>query len=383
MSHTDVTSQDEQDAVQRKKKDQGQHECEVLGRGCEIAEIEYAWNNCTKNHGHSTFIPAPEFCLDHLPEGCRYQWMLDFMKIIIALTVRLRVYYTSWERPLGYTFSQYRGSSILHTGSGWVYKVKSGKGPCPCPECAQSSTPSQRWYVICVRTACHVVYNSEEAQHTQIDFFYDNERSRMEGRMKTHPGRDVLKKDEDLDICCFDIVTHDEMLATQLKLVVEQVDNFKFDDCEMFNSKDQYVCIAVSHPHGQPKHVTVGERKLWPGLKYRWFSRKCIYTTDTCPGSSGAPVITFESLKIGLVALFSSMKCRLKFWAPHSEYLEDFKVNKSGNGSPFCGPQLRNSEIWDKKFWEDTIEYFNLHDSKDLDLYLEIAKHILAGIYGI
>ena len=134
----------------------GNHECEVLGRGPEATESAYAWKNCTKNPGHSQFIPAPEFCLDHLPKWCADPTVVECVRAISALTVRLRVNYTSWGRPDGYSFANHRGSNILHTGSGWVRDIKVGSGPCRCPECQQSSFPKQVWYEVHLETACHV-----------------------------------------------------------------------------------------------------------------------------------------------------------------------------------------------------------------------------------
>ena len=59
------------------------------------------------------------------------------------------------------------------------------------------------------------------------------------------------------------------------------------------------VIVVVSHPHGQPKQVSVGD---WvrsrnvvvrPGRQGGQIHQWCEYATDTCPGSSGASVLVF------------------------------------------------------------------------------------------
>ena len=195
----------------------GNHECEVLGQGPEATESAYAWKNCTKNPGHSQFIPAPEFCLDHLPKWCADPTVVECVRAISALTVRLRVNYTSWGRPDGYSFANHRGSNILHTGSGWVRDIKVGSGPCRCPECQQSSFPKQVWYEVHLETACHVVYNTEEAQATKADFFYDDERSREEGWAETIHAVGTTTRDEETDTSTLLCVTHDQALVETLQ----------------------------------------------------------------------------------------------------------------------------------------------------------------------
>ncbi|RUS85251.1 hypothetical protein EGW08_007012, partial [Elysia chlorotica] len=145
-----------------------------------------------------------------------------------ARTVRLRVHYTSWDRPDGYSFSGHRGSDIPHTGSGWVRNVDIVHGPCPCPECSQSSAPSQDWFRLHVETACHVVFNTEEARATKVDFFYDDAKSRVEEKMQTIRAIKILLQDEKADTCTLVCATHSQLLGSELLQCLKETEKIKF-----------------------------------------------------------------------------------------------------------------------------------------------------------
>ncbi|GFN96477.1 hypothetical protein PoB_002298300 [Plakobranchus ocellatus] len=309
----------EYDPIQRKKNDQGNHECEVLGRGPEAAEVANLWDNCTKNPGHTKFIPVSEFCVDHLPECCRNISLLQYIQTICDLTVRLRVTYTSCGRPKNYPFSKYGGSDIQHTGSGWVYDIKLGAGSCPCPGCSRSTSPSPIWYKVYIRTACHVVYDAEESRKTMVDFFYDDENSRALGKMKTFWGKGVAAENDDSDSCIFFFATHDQTLADQLLLRRKQlIENQVLEHLD-HSRLHPFHCFIVSHPHGQTKKISVGRVSLKENEMYTSPTR-IDYITATCTGSSGAPVL--------ICTIIDSFQMR---WiaAPHSQWRKEMAINQS------------------------------------------------------
>ena len=160
-------AQEAPDLVNGKKDSQGYHEVEVFGPGPEAAESGYRWKKCTKNPGHASFIPVSIFSPEHLPLRYRTPEVLDYLRALMILTVKLRVTFTSCARPEGYPLFDKRGSDNPHCGSGWVCGVVIGRGPCPCTVCVGSSSPCQEWYEVYITTVCHVVYNSEEAT---VDF---------------------------------------------------------------------------------------------------------------------------------------------------------------------------------------------------------------------
>ncbi|XP_059162441.1 uncharacterized protein LOC131945845 [Physella acuta] len=139
---------------------QGNHECEIAYGG--EADLHKHLIDCKKNPGHVNFIPVNDFNLDHLPSRYRDVIMLELIKALSALTVLIKVNYTSLERPESvpcfpgqYPFYNTRGSEVLRTGTGRVcgvvkYTESDNKGTCPCGKCQHSDTPSKVWGEISV-----------------------------------------------------------------------------------------------------------------------------------------------------------------------------------------------------------------------------------------
>lgn len=289
------------DTAERKRNDQGFHECEVYSTLLpEAAESCRSWSACSKNPGHAGFIPYPEFRLESLPENRQTQEMLNRVRELADRTVRLRVGYTSRARPDGYAFSNFRGSDIVHTGSGWMDHVrKITDHPCPCPKCAESrSSPHRTWFTVWVFTACHVVYNVEEARASQVDFFYDDEQAWLGGKVKTVWAFDMTFQDPVRDVCILACATHDAELAQRLDqlcpfLNVSRQPCFMTPDLKIKDESDRARhCVIVSHPHGCPKQVTLGEIT---GVENTGSWEVLGYSANTCPGSSGAAVLLLDS----------------------------------------------------------------------------------------
>ncbi|GFN96485.1 hypothetical protein PoB_002299100 [Plakobranchus ocellatus] len=310
----------ESEAAKKKKNDQGFHECEVFRASVDAFESAFAWEKCTKNPGHENFIPIAEFSMSLLPTQYQSLAVMGCITNVAKCTTRLRVSYTSWERPDDYTFAVARGTKIPHTGSGYVYRITPGKGLCPCPDSHGSA--ESNWWKIYVQTACHVVFNTEEAKATKVDLFYDDEKACVDGRMKTMQGMEVLEKSLLGDRCELVCFTHDSVLVKELQSLMEQSRHSFHALChEQDNRVIPDLCVAVSHPHAQPKQVTLGKvtsRNKLCGIGRRTFS----YNTDTCRGSSGAPII----MPLGAIIIKSP-------WvAPHSTTTDDGKLNMSGVG---------------------------------------------------
>ena len=112
--------------------------------------------------------------------------------------MRLRVSYITPDRADDDPFSDLRGSGDVRTGSGIVTGIYADAGDCPCSECAEDSPTSRfsscYWFMY-VRTVNHVVYNTREAVDTQVDLFYDDDSSDVDGRMRSFWGHDVVTTD--------------------------------------------------------------------------------------------------------------------------------------------------------------------------------------------
>ena len=265
----------------------GLHECEVFEDGSDVMEGNMSWASCQKNPGHPSFIPYPDFRVEHLPEEWRSQDVFKQVSELAERAVKLRVGYTSMARPEGFPFYNVRGTSVIHTGSGWIEHVVSRSDtPCPCLDCARNDSPHQgEWLEVNVVTACHVVYDAEEARSTLVDVHYNTKASRRNGTMKTIRAYDVLKSDALEDACVLVCAAHDLaniQLSFPLKVSLQPTPDLKL--------KRDDPCLVISHPHGHPKQITVGKVKDADPSRPEGL---ITYSSSTCRGSSGAPVIAF------------------------------------------------------------------------------------------
>ncbi|KAI8761526.1 hypothetical protein BgiBS90_030558 [Biomphalaria glabrata] len=262
--------------------------------------------NCKKNPGHREFIPVDTFTLKHLPEGFQDNVLYDLIKATADLTVRVNVTISSPRRPefwpettQPYPFSNMSKRSNLRTGSGRVRDVNKyqdgeiqGGGfgfnaytKCWCRKCEVSDSPSNVWWEFDVSTATHVVFDDIEANHTTLRLFYDKYESPVVNVDKVS----VVDVNIKYDSCCLKCVTCDKNVGNKL---MEMFKNFKNSWGKVWNnytdSRPKHkLTFIVSHPHGCSKEVSVGQ---WKDI--RNMGRRCqlIYTTCTCPGSSGAYV---------------------------------------------------------------------------------------------
>ncbi|RUS88786.1 hypothetical protein EGW08_003416 [Elysia chlorotica] len=326
----------------------GQHECEILGPGLEGAESAANWKRCKKNPGHKQFFSVQDFRDNqrtrfHTDKECeemlaridltvklRVNWtslnrpdddgfsalrgadhkqffsVQDFrdnhltrfhtdkereeMLARIDLTVKLRVNWTSLNRPDDDGFSALRGAELCRTGTGFIRYIGDpvSNKPCPCSEC--DGKTKRKFWSLNVRTVHHVVFDKEEANKTKIDLFYDDESSTSDGRMKTLTALEHGWATPNKDFCDLFCVTHDETVGERLESARKCLKLGEQNVLGLFplGKKNPDTVMIVSHPHGQPKTVTIGERRESE-------ERANIeYDTPTCPGSSGAPVFLFD-----------------------------------------------------------------------------------------
>ena len=220
----------------------------------------------------------------------------------VDLTVRIRVSRTSRARPADDVLSNCRGDDRLRVGTGFVWRARSNTNkPCPCEEC--DGKIMRKHWTFYVRTAQHVVYNTEEAQGTRIDLFYDDENSLENKQAVTVFASRVVWSSAGCDVCHMECVTHDEKIGERIESLLRRVLSLFYCNTycsfspKMLAPSDRYKelltggchdhAMIVSHPHGRPKQITVG--KVRGGLKRD--HRYVEYYAATCPGSSGAPVI--------------------------------------------------------------------------------------------
>ncbi|GFS27906.1 hypothetical protein ElyMa_005316100 [Elysia marginata] len=307
------------DSDERKRRFLCHHECEVFsGSEHEAAESERNWNGCEKNPGHKQFISAQNFTENYLPR-LQSDQKRGMLKNLIDLTVRLRVSCTSLHRPDDDDLAAHRGTGKLRTGTGFIYDVHDPDYNKPNLLNEGLGNETKKHWRFYVQTACHVVYNTEEAKETKVDLFYDENSCERDGRMKSVWGVRVINSTPGIDWCSMLCETCDEDLGKRIesavrcrfyddKLKPEDIFDLGLLKLQHYDEKCQPVVI-VSHPHGQPKQITVGELKTWQRssikhqvlikkkgcYEYDWVDEGRVeYTTPTCPGSSGASVLVWD-----------------------------------------------------------------------------------------
>ncbi|XP_059146774.1 uncharacterized protein LOC131934709 [Physella acuta] len=278
----------------------GNHEAEMCYGG--EADLHKHVTGCKKNPGHKGFIPLKYFNASCLPS--RYHdddLMSETIKTLAALTVQVKTKFTSLERPEFYPGTQVpypcykdRGSHVMRLGTGRVYEVSKytesdRKGTCRCAKCQVSATPSKVWGMVRVVTAKHVVFDDSEARQTRCVLGFDDNKSPV----VSLDGWEVSGvADIEKDLCWLRYVTCDLELLDELGKMWQ-----RFDDLcrEVRNKYERFadvdkLTVIVSHPHGCPKQVSVGQwthkHERGNGITYARYW----YTTCTCPGSSGAAV---------------------------------------------------------------------------------------------
>ncbi|KAK0068034.1 hypothetical protein Bpfe_002875 [Biomphalaria pfeifferi] len=235
-------------------------------------DFESSEKTCTKNYGHPGFIPVTELKTSHFPEEYQDQDLVDTIKLLGDLTVKIIV----------------TVSDKVKIGSGRIFELTKStqKGTCPCSDCRNNSKHTQNWWEIVVLTSIHVVNNKEDAENTKCRLFYDTEDSslvNLEGAMVENSSQNKNNQ-----ICRLICVTCDEVLSNRIDdLLKKFIENYEkvFDKFWDVKNSEKLVVI-VSHPHGTPKKVTIGKsderKKISDGHSV------LTYSTNTCPGSAGA-----------------------------------------------------------------------------------------------
>ncbi|GFS00428.1 hypothetical protein ElyMa_006398600 [Elysia marginata] len=271
----------------------GRHECAIFSsREHKAAESCHSYENCEKNPGHENFISAPDFKDNYLPR-LQSEEQREMFRFMIDRTVRLRVNCTSQDRPDDDAMAEDRGTRKMRVGTGsvWIVEEPKYEEPCVCLKC-HGKVARKQWR-FGVMTAQHVVYNTEEAKKTQIDFFYDDDSCKSDRRMKSAWGVEWRESRPDRDWCEMLCVTCDKDLGERIEkfgsryLLNYELTHQVLSQLGLLPSGDEdcLPVLIVSHPHGQPKKITVG--KLTHGDRK---NPRVDYNNPTCPGSSGAQV---------------------------------------------------------------------------------------------
>ncbi|KAK6991315.1 STE20-like serine/threonine-protein kinase isoform X2 [Biomphalaria glabrata] len=285
----------------------GQHEHQITKNG--ETDLQMCKALCKKNPGHVNLIQLDKFAIEHLPEGYRDIKVVEYVKAVASVTVKVSVTKTSpyrleyWpDTQIPYPLYDTRGQSDLRTGSGNIYFIDSYSDTvhplkiCPCYKCKISDEPSKIWWKIFVKTAANLVFDYVEAQETSVTLFYDYENSQSITLDKIFEQAIYIKKDS----CDLAFVTCDRDKREPLRRLEEMHRYFNLaqsimkDFSQPINGSN--FIFTVSHPHGCCKMVSLGQLKE----KYKMKNSDCkfIYTASSCPGCVGATVIIIGYPKV-------------------------------------------------------------------------------------
>ncbi|CAG5116466.1 unnamed protein product, partial [Candidula unifasciata] len=179
----------------------------------------------------------------------------------------------------------------IRCGTCFVQKIeKFANTSCPCPEC--QGHRNTKWGKVTLTTALHVLKDEADASKCTVRFFIDSEDSTDQGKiiygLKSH-SRDVTG-----DWCALVCATHDLDLLTLLEDKLKEYWKLGRALKDKYQKESEnLVVVVVSHPHGGPKRISLGEAKVKDlAREVREDQDWCYYSYDavTCDGSSGAPV---------------------------------------------------------------------------------------------
>uniref|UniRef100_A0A2C9LSK0 Uncharacterized protein n=1 Tax=Biomphalaria glabrata TaxID=6526 RepID=A0A2C9LSK0_BIOGL len=247
--------------------------------------------NCTKNKGHSNLIPIEDFSVDDLQFNFRQKELVELIKLLGYLTVKVTVPYCSPERP---NKRRPCNENSPRIGTGKICDVRkvtslSRDERCPCSSCASSGNPANSWAEIKIVTSSSVVFDDDEGRHATCLFGFDNADS--QGVPLEGVGIATLEK----EICHLQCVTHDLQLADELasNLMAYKSGRVRFFNDYKDSNVETKLIAVVSHPHGQFKHVSI---KVDPSTDQDVSpSKKNVL--DTCEGSPGAPAYILDKDK--------------------------------------------------------------------------------------
>ncbi|KAH9500189.1 hypothetical protein Btru_077442 [Bulinus truncatus] len=300
----------------------------------EIYDYEYDWfsnavksdGECTKNPGHYGYFNLSNLRPEQLPSSVRCPEMVTILKLLGDLTVRLSVSHSSQDRPPGYSNSGHEASDP-RMGTGFIFhqpgqetdqyvqmlrkdKLKNAK-----ISGIKKLVPFRKKSgFVYIQTNRHVVFDNKEAAATTVEVM-DGSSERNVVKLK---GKFVLFSkafgQSDVLLVC---KCNDLNLLKRLNKTRQELLNL----AENLPKKAKLVMMKkvflVQYPHGKNQVVSYGDSVV---VKYEVKKEKnangnqlvkltgqqqvpsdvknvlksLFYVADTCPGSSGAPVIKFK-----------------------------------------------------------------------------------------
>ncbi|XP_013073948.2 uncharacterized protein LOC106060563 [Biomphalaria glabrata] len=250
--------------------------------------LQSVGRKCLKEKDHDKFISFNELSISDFPEPYRHLNFLTLARSLGDLVVKIELSKTSPDRPNN--FPRY-----CRFGTGKITFSKIIKGTksrhCICRDCRTSSEPQTEWAEIKVTTAAHVIFNLFEAENAVCILHFNQKDATNIVTLKEKDTENVSVNNDRSTVI---FVTHDIKLASTLR---KSIYFFKRQHTKIFNEfnilADHKLAILISHPHGEPKQVSLGTytKTEIDGKRFKdKVYTKYTYDLHSCPGSSGAPL---------------------------------------------------------------------------------------------
>ncbi|KAH9492282.1 hypothetical protein Btru_024576 [Bulinus truncatus] len=261
-----------------------------------LVNVNFSGQDCQKNPGHFGNISLNLLTLEQIPSVFRCNEMLTLLKLMGDLTVRVIVphngSYKSANEPK------------VKLGTGFVMDLA-----------WEEIERKEKSLKIFIQTSRHLIYNNEEAHHVTVEFFCDNKEHKD---IVTFKGKGLLISKTPGDSQCVLICESSD--AGFIQKINQIHTAFRSTADQLPVKVKKRICkklFITHHPHGGCKVLSYGD---YVTVKYRLdcsngedscatlirmaakeqapsdmshYRKALLYTADTCPGSCGAPVLTF------------------------------------------------------------------------------------------
>uniref|UniRef100_A0A2C9LWZ6 RING-type domain-containing protein n=1 Tax=Biomphalaria glabrata TaxID=6526 RepID=A0A2C9LWZ6_BIOGL len=277
--------------------------------------ILWLQESVTKNPGHFAYFNLPSLRLEQIPSKHRCTEMLVFLKLLGDLTVKLIVSKTSdLRRNPNYKMIHGTGFVIQHEGQLNTFSQKDEKSKFKSLKTYFPFASKKDVGCVFIQTSRHLVANDEEARNTIVEFFYDSAERK---NIVTLKGKYLLGNVIPGDSRCLLVCESSDLRFT------ERINHLQTEFTKAVNNLPLKAkkgmlkkLFMIHHPHGGPKVLSYGD---FVQVKYKTMTsngnttlvklgsqeqaeqdlslyRKALfYAVDTCPGSCGAPFLTFCS----------------------------------------------------------------------------------------
>ncbi|XP_059154674.1 uncharacterized protein LOC131940113 [Physella acuta] len=277
-------------------------------------EVPISRIECHKNPGHFGYFPVRGINLDQIPSQTRHEDLLRLLTLLATLTVKIRISAkTSKHTRLKVGTGCVSLSLIHHLPQLVPNEVPSGK-----LHKSMLSFLTKNKETIYIETNQNLVADDGDAVNALVEFSHNGLSS---SGVKVIKGQSVIPSPIPGDQRCILVCMTSDRNLTQL------VSRARDDVTELAERLPRRVKEAmckkvfiIHHPHGAEKVVSYGDfvvvkYMIKPGeggvtsrvnnhevarFPVENLRKVLLYAADTCPGSSGAPVICFKKVTSGI-----------------------------------------------------------------------------------